>query len=59
MLAGASSAWFGTVVPSGRVVDSFVFALAEDVTARLVVQAPDRSASGTRAVAFCHVDSRL
>jgi hypothetical protein len=58
MLAGDSSAWSGTVVPSGSVVvDPSSPAL--DVAAMLVVQAPDNSASGTRAVAFCHVVSRL
>src|SRR3954469_2433256 len=57
-LAGALIAWSGTLVPSGR-VPSWPAALAEPVMVRLVVQAPDSSASGTRAVAFWKVVKRL
>jgi len=55
-LAGASIAEFGTVVPSGRTVSSDA-ALA--VVARLAVQAPESSARGTSAEAFCQVFSRF
>src|SRR6476620_3066911 len=57
-LAGALMAWSGTLVPSGS-VPSWPSALAEPVMVRLVVQAPDSSASGTRAVAFWKVVKRL
>src|SRR4051812_29246508 len=57
-LAGALMAWSGTVVPSGR-GPSRPSALADPVIVRLVVQAPDSSASGTRAVAFWNVVKRL
>src|SRR6478672_3189791 len=57
-LAGALTAWSGTLVPSGS-VPSWPSALAEPVMVRLVVQAPDSSASGTRAVAFWKVVKRL
>src|SRR5680860_357148 len=61
-LAGASSASFGTVVPSGSRSPSCDVAAVATIapgTARLAVQAPDRSASGTSAVAFCQVLSRF
>ena len=57
-LAGASTASAGRLVPSGSVGSSPVAALAVLVAARLMVQAPDSSASGTSAVAFCHVIKR-
>ena len=58
-LAGASMASLGRLVPSGSRCSSEA-ALAVDVApARLAVQAPDSSASGTSAVAFCHVIRRL
>src|SRR6476620_119229 len=57
-LAGALMAWSGTVVPSGS-FPSDPSALALLVIVRLVVQAPDSSASGTRALAFWKVVSFL
>ena len=58
MFAGLSTALDGTELPSGSVEASVSVAEALD-TARLVVQAPDSRASGTRAVAFCHVVMRV
>src|SRR6476469_6692867 len=57
-LAGALMAWSGTLVPSGS-LPSWPAALAVPVTVRLVVHAPDSSASGTRAVAFWKVVMRV
>src|SRR6476469_2996657 len=57
-LAGALMAWSGTLVPSGS-LPSWPSALAVPVIVRLVVHAPDSSASGTRAVAFWKVVKRL
>src|SRR5690349_2123667 len=63
MLAGCSTASEGTLLPSGRdaaaVSSSAVSEAVALETARLAVQAPERSASGTRAVAFCQVVMRL
>src|SRR6476620_6219080 len=53
MFAGTFTGWLGTVLPSGS-VGFVVSAAVALVTARLAVQAPDSSARGTRAVAFCH-----
>src|SRR5688500_13982596 len=57
-LAGASMAPVGSDVPSGRVPGESPAAVALDA-ARLAVQAPESRASGTSAVAFCHVFVRL
>src|SRR4051794_9288591 len=57
MFAGSLTAWLGTVLPSGSVGLGGSAAVAF-VTARLAVQAPESSASGTSAVAFCHAEVR-
>src|SRR4051812_32539210 len=57
-LAGAWIACSGMVVPSGS-RPGRESALAVLVTVRLVVQAPESSASGISAVAFCHVFKRF
>src|SRR3954453_17118026 len=58
MLAGSLTACDGTWLPSGSwpPLSSAAVAL---VTAKLAVHAPDRTASGTSAVAFCQVVMRL
>jgi hypothetical protein len=56
MLAGLLMAPLGTFVPPG-LFGCLVAALAVSVTEMLAVQAPDNRASGTSAVAFCHVVS--
>ena len=56
-LAGALMAWSGMLVPSGS-RPSWPSEPAL-VTVRLVVQAPESSASGTRAVAFWNVLNRV
>ena len=60
-LAGASMAWVGTLVPSGRVGSGRSPAAAEGALtpAMLAVQAADSRASGTSAVALCRRPNRL
>src|SRR5918994_4079124 len=54
-LAGASIAWFGMLVPSGRERESScAAAVVAPAPARLAVQAVDSNASGTSADAFCN-----
>jgi hypothetical protein len=57
-LAGALIAWSGTVVPSGSFPLPCSAAVLALVNVKLVVHAPDNSASGTSAEAFCHRVSR-
>src|ERR1700712_600554 len=51
-LAGASMALVGTRVPSGRLWDLSAEATLALVVTRLAVHTPEKSASGTSAIAF-------
>src|ERR1700760_4418125 len=51
-LAGASMALAGTLVPSGRLCDLSEAATLALVVTRLAVHTPEKSASGTSAIAF-------
>src|SRR4051794_22482883 len=60
-LAGASMAWAGTLLPSGRDGSgrSPAAAVGASAARRLTVQAADSSAIGTSAVALCKRPKRL